>query len=146
MTFKVNTYFIAFAFIIFNSKMSDSEAEFESADEGSNDGNGWDVESDFDLPSVESTKPSKTKIDLFPNIHDAMDTERSVKCKEENPKPSGQNKPDNVPPLESKLEKLSVINETTNSGCVPEENKVVQNESKSNNSTQSSSVSKKKKN
>lgn len=111
--------------------MSDSEAEFESADEGSNGGDGWDVESDFDLPSVEP-KPSTTKIDMLTSIHDTVDTRQNVKCEENNVKSSGQNKPDDIPELESELEKLSVNNENTTSRCVPEENKVVQNEIKSN--------------
>lgn len=33
--------------------MSDSEAEFEGTDEGINGDDGWDVESEFNLPSIQ---------------------------------------------------------------------------------------------
>ncbi|XP_025206942.1 protein FAM114A2 [Melanaphis sacchari] len=102
--------------------MSDSEVEFESADEGSKDEDGWEIESDFDLPDklvpVEN-KSAETKLSSLPNVPDDVDT-----------KHSGLNNASNSASMvQSKLDKLDVNNDnSTKSG--PHISEVVQNEIK----------------
>jgi len=87
--------------------MSDSEAEFESADEGSKDEDGWEIESDFDLPDVQSVsvkyKPTETKLSALPNFSQNVDTKHSKlndACNE-------------VSMVQSKLDKLDVNNDNS---------------------------------
>ncbi|XP_060850151.1 protein FAM114A2 isoform X2 [Rhopalosiphum padi] len=103
--------------------MSDSEVEFESADEGSKDEDGWEIESDFDLPDVKPVslehKPTETKLSTLPNVSDNADT-----------KHSGLNDASNaVSTVQSKLDKLVVNNDnSSNSGSQVSE--IEQNEIK----------------
>lgn len=116
--------------------MSDSEG-FESADEGREDDDGWDVENDFDLPDIEpSEKPEVTKIKsgASPNVCNQSDSEQSFKDKQENTKPSGEIYTSGATPtLQSKLENLTVNNDDSSSGAQAisaEKCKNVQNETK----------------
>ncbi|XP_026823057.1 protein FAM114A2 [Rhopalosiphum maidis] len=98
--------------------MSDSEVEFESADEGSKDEDGWEIESDFDLPDVSvEHKPTETKLSTLPNVSDNADT-----------KHSGLNDVSNaVSTAQSKLDKLVVNNDNKSGSQVSE---IEQNEIK----------------
>lgn len=103
--------------------MSDSEAEFESADEGSKDEDGWEIESDFDLPDVKSVsveyKPTATKLSALPNFSENVDTKHSeinYACNE-------------VSTVQSKLDKLDVKNDNSTKS-ESQESEVIQNEIK----------------
>lgn len=121
--------------------MSDSEVEFESADEGND---GWDVE-DFDLPDEESSiefKPTETTFSKLPNVSSTVDTERNSECKNENIKHSGENVLyDTEPTLQYRLADLSVNN--YNKNCEPQfpnDSKVIQNEIKPTSTSSSVSI------
>lgn len=104
--------------------MSDSEIEFESADEGSKDDDGWEIESDFDL-DVEPKK-IETKTSMLPNVSDLMDTEKYEE------KPLDQNNTSVIPTLQSRKDKL-IANDGNSNYSKPhnsENNKVVLNEIK----------------
>jgi hypothetical protein len=110
--------------------MSDSEVEFESADEGSKDEDGWEIESDFDLPDVKPVslehKPTETKLSTLPNVSDNADT-----------KHSGLNDASSaVSTVQSKLDKL-VVNNDNSSKSGSQVSEIEQNEIKQT-STQSS--------
>lgn len=109
--------------------MSDSEVEFESADEGSKGDDGWDIDTDFDLPDLESN-PSDKKSSVLSNTLKISDSEQNLKCSVEDVKPSGQNC--DIPMLQSGLDKLTVINndDPNSKPLISEENKIVQNEIK----------------
>lgn len=116
--------------------MSDSEVEFQSADEGSNGDDGWEIECDFELPDVESSAVSKStelKISSQPKMSNSIETEHIMKHK-------GIKLPENfacdtIPTIEASLNKLTVNSDNINSE-EHIESKVVQNEIKST-STQS---------
>jgi len=97
--------------------MSDSEVEFESADEGSKGEDGWEIESDFDLPDVKPVpvefKPTGSKLSTkVANASNKVDTEQNVKCEDEK-----NNTLDAVSMAQSKLDKLVVNNDnSTKSG------------------------------
>lgn len=117
--------------------MSDSEVEFQSADEGSNGDDGWDIECDFDLPDVEPSAGSKStqkKLSSRPKISNLEETEQNLKHKDI--KPANNCTSDTIPKLQARLVNLEVKNDNVNSEQ-NEESKVVQNEIKST-STQSS--------
>lgn len=126
--------------------MSDSEVEFESADEGSKGDSGWDVE-DFDLPDEEPSiefKPTKTTFSQLPDISntDIVDTEQNSECKNEDIKHSGENVlHDAVPTLQYRLANLSVNSDNKNCGQIPEDSKVIQNEIKPTSTSSSVSMS-----
>jgi len=110
--------------------MSDSEVEFESADEGSQGGDGWEIENDFDLPDVKpvplETKPTVTKLSTLSNVPDKVVTEQNVKC--DDTLKSGENDASNaVSTVQSKLNKL-VVNNDNSTKSVPQISKVDQSE------------------
>lgn len=111
--------------------MSDSEVEFESADEGSKGDDGWEIETDFDLLDVES-KVTETKSSILSNISKVEGIEQNVKCKKEDLKPSGPNDTTGITPtLQCGLDNLRVNNDDINSSqLIPEDSNVVQNEIK----------------
>lgn len=113
--------------------MSDSEVEFESADEGSKSDDGWEIETDFDLPDLVS-KPTEKKSSILSHTFKVADSEQNLKCKVDDVKPSGQNyTADDIPTLQSGLNKLVVNNDDSNSKpLISEENKIIQNEIKQN--------------
>jgi len=91
--------------------MSDSEVEFESADEGSRGKDGWEIESDFDLPDIKplsiESKPTGTKLLTLSKVSDGVDTEQNVKC--DDTLQSGKNDaPNAVSTVQSKLNKLVI--------------------------------------
>lgn len=111
---------LLYEYIQSSEVMSDSEAEFESADEGSKDEDGWEIESDFDLPDVKSVsveyKPTETNLSALPNFSENVNTKHSEindACNE-------------VSMVQSKLDKLDV-NSTKSESEVSE---VIQNEIK----------------
>lgn len=105
--------------------MSDSEAEFESADEGSKGDDGWEIETDFDLPDLES-KPTEKKSSILSPTFKVVDSEQNLKC------PSGQNySACDVSTLQSGLDRMVVNNDDTNfKPLISEENKIIPNEIK----------------
>ncbi|XP_022176970.1 protein FAM114A2 isoform X2 [Myzus persicae] len=112
--------------------MSDSEVEFESADEGSQGGDGWEIESDFDLPDVKpvsvESKPTGTKLSTLSNVSDKVDIEQNAKC-EDTKQPGLNDASDAVSTVQSKLNELAVNNDnSTKSG--PQISRVVENEVK----------------
>lgn len=114
--------------------MSDSEVEFESADEGSQGEDGWEIESNFDIPDVKplsvELKPTGTKLTTLPNVSENGDTEQNVKCENENTKHFGQNDVSNaVLIVQSKLDKL-VVNNGNITTSEPKISETVQNEIK----------------
>lgn len=111
--------------------MSDSEAEFESADEGSKGDDGWDIETDFDLPDLEYVSTEKES-SILSKTSKVMDTVQSLKCKVEDLKPFDQNySTGDISTLQSGFEKSVVNNDNINSKpLVSEENKIIQNEAK----------------
>lgn len=118
--------------------MSDSEGEFESADEGSKGDNGWDIDNDFDLPDVKpsvESKPIESKLSKLPNVSEAINKEENVQFKLQDPKSSRPNNISNVTPLlQSKIDKLKVDSDNINSGSGTfKENQTVQNEIKTTN-------------
>lgn len=123
--------------------MSDSEVEFESADEGSKSNDGWNVE-DFDLSDEESPiqfKPTETTFSKLPHISNTEDTKQNSECKNEDIKPSGKNVLYNtVPTLQYKLTNLSVNNDNKNCEQIPDESKVIQNEIKPTGTSNSVSI------
>lgn len=117
--------------------MSDSESEFESADEGSKSNDGWKVDDNFDLPNVKQ-EFIETKSFELPSLSTKVGTEPG-KCEFEVAKNLKQNlMPDTIPTLKSGIDRLRINNDNTNSEQVPEESK---NKIKSSN-TQSNNVSK----
>lgn len=95
--------------------MSDSEGEFESADEGTKDDDGWDIESDVEFPNVDSEQ-LETKLSTLPSVSDVVDAEHSVQHKSEVSKPSAQiNKLDALPTLKSKLDEMALNSVNKNS-------------------------------
>lgn len=117
--------------------MSDSEVEFESADEGSHGGDGWEIESDFDLPDVKpvsvESKPIAPTLSTLSNVLDKVNTEQNVKCGNENTKQSGQNDASSaVSMAQSKLDKL-VVNNDNCTQPEPQVSEIVQNEIKQTN-------------
>lgn len=98
--------------------MSDSEVEFESADEGSKGDDGWEVEADFDLPDLEQSKPAEVRSSALSSDPDLVNADQQcVERKQNDTKPSRQNNTsdDAVPTLQSRLDKLAVDGEDTNS-------------------------------
>jgi len=117
--------------------MSDSEVEFESADEGSHGGDGWEIENDFDLPDVKpvsvESKPTGPTLSKLSNVSDKVNTEQNVKCESENTKQSGQNDVSSaVSMAQSKLNKL-VVNNDNCTQPEPKVSEIVQNEIKQTN-------------
>jgi len=110
--------------------MSDSEVEFESADEGSQGGDGWEIESDFDLPVSVESKPTGPTLPTLSNLSGKVNTEQNVKCENENTNQFGQNDASSaVSMAQFKLDKLVVNNDNlTQPG--PQVSEVVQNEIK----------------
>lgn len=117
--------------------MSDSEVEFESADEGSQGGDGWEIETDFDLPDVKplsvESKPTGPTLSTLSNVSDKVNTEQNVKCENENTKQSEKDDASSaVSMAQCKLDKLVVNNDNrTQPGRKVSE--VVQNEIKQTN-------------
>lgn len=114
--------------------MSDSEVEFESADEGSKDEDGWGIETDFDLPDVEPVsakcKPTETNLSTLSSVSDEVDTGQNAKCKHEDTKHSRQNdKSDAVSMVQSELDKL-VLNSDNSTKSGPPVSEAIQNEIK----------------
>lgn len=112
--------------------MSDSEVEFQSADEGSNDDVGWEIECDFDVPDAESSagfKPTEMK------IFNSIETEQNIKSKHEDLIAAENSTSNSIPSVQAELGKLSLKNDNTNSEQYIG-SKVVQNEIEST-STQS---------
>lgn len=100
--------------------MSDSESEFESADEGSKSNDGWEVDDNFELPSLSTPEPSKCEFEAAKNFKQNI-------------------MPDTIPILKSRIDRHTINNDNTNfEQQIPEESK---NEIKSSN-TQSNNVSK----
>jgi len=117
--------------------MSDSEVEFESADEGSQGGDGWEIENDFDLPDVKpvsvESKSTGPTLPTLSNLSDEVNTEQNVKCENENIKQSGQNDASSgVSMAQSKLDKL-IVNNDNRTQPEPKVSEVVQNEIKQTN-------------
>jgi len=108
--------------------MSDSETEFKSASEGSESDNGWEVDSDFDFPNVESKSSETKSTELL--------TAKGVKEKSEC-ELSGQSSKSDITLL-SNLDRLSVDNKSFRPQ-VSEESKFDQNVPSC---TQSNNVSK----
>lgn len=122
--------------------MSDSE-DFESADEGREGDDGWDVD-DFDLPDIEpSQKPKVTEIQssASPHVSNQLDTEHSFKGKQKNTKSSSEiNTPKASPALQSRLENLTVNNNNSSSGPQIQsygKSEIIQNETKPSNTQDS---------
>lgn len=117
--------------------MSDSESEFESADEGSKSNDGWEVDDNFDLPNVKQ-EFIETKSFELPSLSTEVGTETS-KCEFEADKNLKQNlMSDTIPTLKSEIDRLKINDDNINSEQVQGESK---NEIKSGN-TQSNNVSK----
>jgi len=117
--------------------MSDSEVEFESADEGSQGADGWEIESDFDLPDVKplsvESKPTGPTSSTLSNVSDKVNTEQNVKYENENTKqPEKNDAPSAVLMAQSKLDKL-VVNSDSHTQPGPKVSEVVQNEIKQTN-------------
>jgi len=100
--------------------MSDSEAEFESANEGSKGDDGWEIDCDFDLPDVQQL-----------SVRSSAYPEENVKtCKRTDVEPPEKDSTvDAIPMIQSRLDKLAVSNNSQ--PHISEESKVVQNEIKS---------------
>ncbi|VVC39877.1 Protein of unknown function DUF719 [Cinara cedri] len=110
--------------------MSDSEVEFQSADEGSNGDDGWEIECDFDLPDADSStefKSTETKISSQQKLSNPVETEQNKKCKHEDVKPV-ENFPSDTSMLHVGLGKLAVSSNNTEQY---EECNMIQNEIKS---------------
>ncbi|CAI6345747.1 unnamed protein product [Macrosiphum euphorbiae] len=117
--------------------MSDSEVEFESADEGSQGGDGWEIETDFDLPDVKplsvESKPTGPTLSTLSNVSDKVNTEQNVKCENENTKQSEKDDASSaVSMAQCKLDKL-VVNNDNRTQPGPKVSEVVQNEIKQTN-------------
>lgn len=99
--------------------MSDSEVEFESADEGSKGDDGWEVDTDFDLPDLEQSvepKPTEIKSSMLSSVSNLINTDQYIEHKHKDTKPSKQNNtPGSIPTLQSRLDKLAVDSDITNS-------------------------------
>jgi hypothetical protein len=99
--------------------MSDSEVEFESADEGSKSGDGWEIETDFDLPDLEQSiesKPTEIKSSALSSVSDLANIDQYIEHKHKNTKSSNQtNTFDAIPTLQSRLDKLTIDSDDTNS-------------------------------
>lgn len=120
--------------------MSDSEVEFESADEGSKGDGGWEVD-DFELPDVESSMESKpTEITSY--VSKMEITKQNSQCNNEDVKPSEENvSSDTVTTLQSRLGNLAVNNDNTICDSqIPKESKVIQSEIKPTNTVSSVSI------
>jgi len=104
--------------------MSDSEAEFESADEGNKSDDGWEIDCDFELPDVQ--QPS---IEFKPTADPKHNVEM---CEPVHVEPSGIDDAAQAT-LQSKLNKLAVnnIGRNSRSQISEESGNVVQNEMKS---------------
>lgn len=111
--------------------MSDSEVEFESADEGSKGDDGWEIETDFDLPDLGS-KSTENKSSILSHTLKVVDSEQNLKCKVKDEKQPGQNNSAcDISTLQSGLDKLVVKNDDKNSKpLISEENKITTNEIK----------------
>lgn len=120
--------------------MSDSESEFESADEGSKSSDGWKVDDNFDMPNVKQ-EFIETKSFELPSLSTKVDTEPS-KCEFEAAKNLKQNvMSDTIPTLKSRIDRIKINNDNTNSEQqVPEEskNEIKSNDAQSNNVSKSS--------
>lgn len=117
---KINSFYVlhTFHYLLFSSNMSDSEVEFESADEGSKGDDGWEVETDFDLPdlvqSVEST--TEIKSSALSSVSNLVNTDQYIEHKHLDTKSSNQNNNFNaMPTLQSRLDKLTVDSDDTDS-------------------------------
>lgn len=124
--------------------MSDSEVEFESADEGSKDDGGWDIE-DFELPDVESSvesKPTETTSYKLSNVSKMEITKQNSQCNNEDVRQSEENvSSDTVPTLQSRLGNLAVNNDNTNCDSqIPKESKDILSEIKPTNTVSSVSI------
>lgn len=98
--------------------MSDSDAEFESADEGGNKSDdGWEIDCDFDLPDVQNPEQDAKTCKRVPVVE-----------------PPGKDSvvaADPIPTLQSRLDKLAVCTDNSNCGpLISEENEVVEIETK----------------
>ncbi|CAH1737197.1 protein FAM114A2 [Aphis gossypii] len=103
--------------------MSDSEAEFESADEGSKNEDGWEIDSDFDLPDVKSVsveyKPTETKLSALTNFSENVDTKH----------PEINDACNEMSMVQPKLDKLDVNNDNSTKS-ESQVSEVIQNEIK----------------
>lgn len=88
--------------------MSDSEGEFESADEGSNGDDGWEIENDFDLLDIESKTES---ISTLPNLIDKGKNDTHTNDGE---KSLSQDHTDATPMIPLEKDKLRTSNENLN--------------------------------
>lgn len=113
--------------------MSDSETEFKSASEGSECDNGWEVDSDFDFPNIE-TKSSEAKLS---ELLSAKEVNEKSECEQKDTKLPGQSSKSDITLL-SNLDRLSIDNGSFRQQ-VSKESKIDQNEPSC---TQSSNVSK----
>lgn len=93
--------------------MSDSEGEFESADEGSNGDDGWEIESDFDLLDIDSKKVEL--ISTLPNTPNLIDIERNNKNTNNEKKSLGQDYTDTIQTIQLKKDKIITNQNNLNS-------------------------------
>lgn len=105
--------------------MSESEDDFESADEGSReDDDGWEIENDFNLPDVISTKSS-----VLPDLSSIKLNE----SKQNDAKQSDQSiTSDAVPTSSSRLNSAVVYDGKSFRTSVPKPSETVEHETKPN--------------
>lgn len=116
--------------------MSDSEAEYKSASEGSDGDNGWEVDSDFDFSNIEPQFAVTKSSDILTTEED----KEQNTCENKDTKLSGPSSKSNITPtILSNLDRLSIVNKTFQEQ-VFEESKNLQNESSCNQSSNVSSI------